>query len=362
MTDVTSFIAVSPTPGYKVLNQTAECLVDKIFQDRLISITYVFVFVVGFCTNASVLACLCLRRRKWLNGDFFVFHLALADLSYVLTLPFFVAYYSARARWVFGKGFCRICRLVFHLNLYGSIGFLTCISVQRYMGIVHPMRMLGRWKSRHSAQISALVWTLVLLQTLMDFYFTNTNAEGTKCYDTVTNEEVTSYLLYVKVVSVTGFLIPFLIIIACYCQIAVVLSKNRSMDRGPMKRSRNLAIIIMLLFSVCFAPYHLLRYLNLTSRHYQLEGFCARNTRSIYVYYQVTRGLTSLNSCIDPFIYFVARDGVVARMKTFSVKMRGLFNGARENHPSLPQDVLLPKNHPSVPQDVLLPTWYETVV
>ncbi|XP_078275349.1 P2Y purinoceptor 1 [Rhinoraja longicauda] len=342
MTEASSLVAASPASGFIVWNQTDDCQVNKTFQDKFISITYVIVFVVGFCTNATVLGCLCLRRRKWSNGDFFVFHLAFADLLHVLTLPFFVAYYAARARWVFGKGFCRISRLVFYLNLYGSIGFLTCISVQRYMGIVHPMKVLGRWKTRQSAQISALVWSLVLLQTVMDFYFTKTNNNGLKCYDTVITEEVPSYLLYVKVVSVTGFLIPFLIIIACYCQIAVVLSKNRSLDRGPKKRSRNLAIIIMLLFSVCFAPYHLLRYLNLTSRHSRLKGFCKQNTRSVYVYYQVSKGLTCLNSCIDPFIYFVIRDGMVAKMKTFCVKMRRLFNRPRENHPSVPLGDLLP--------------------
>ncbi|XP_059834732.1 P2Y purinoceptor 1-like [Hypanus sabinus] len=306
-------------------NRTADCEIDKIFHYNFLSVTYAIVFLVGFTTNSVVLVCLCLRRRKWVSGNFFVFNLALADLLYVVTLPFFVVYYARHGRWIFGKYACRISRLVFHLNLYGSIGFLTCISVQRYLGIVHPMRMLGRWKTRHSALISLLVWGLVLIQTQVDLYFTKTSADGSKCHDTTINEEVTSYLLYVRVISVTGFLIPFLLILGCYCQIAVVLSRKRSQHTGPKERSRNLAIIIMLLFSVCFAPYHVLRYLNLMSRQLQWKGLCAGNNKSVYLFYQITRGLTSLNSCIDPFIYFVTRDGTVDQMRTFSVKIRGVF-------------------------------------
>ncbi|XP_051887365.1 P2Y purinoceptor 1-like [Pristis pectinata] len=339
MTEMSSLSAVSLVPASIQLNQTAECEVNKIFQYKFLSITYAVVFLVGFSTNSLVLACLCLRRRKWVSGNLFVFNLALADLLYVITLPFFVVYYAGHGRWIFGKGVCRISRLAFHLNLYGSIGFLTCISVQRYLGIVHPMKVLGRWKTRHSALISLLVWALVLIQTGADLYFTKTNADSSKCYDTTRSEELTSYLLYVRAVSVTGFLIPFLLIIGCYCRIAVVLSKKHSLDTGPKERSRNLAIIIMLLFSVCFAPYHVLRYLNLMSRHVQWKGLCTRNTRSVYLFYQITRGLTSLNSCIDPFIYFVARDGMVAKMRTFRVKVRGFF--IRRNRSSVPQGKLL---------------------
>ncbi|XP_067856914.1 P2Y purinoceptor 1-like [Heptranchias perlo] len=312
-------MAVSSTSDFKPLNQTAQCEVNKIFQYKFIPPIYIIVFVVGFSTNCSVLISLCLNRRKWTSMTVFLFNLGLADLLYVITLPFLVAYYAGHGRWSFGKVFCRITRLVFHLNLYGSIGFLTCISVQRYLGIVYPMKMMGRWKPRHSVLISVLVWGLVLTQTSVDLCFTKTNADGTKCYDTTVNDELTNYLLYIRIISVTGFLISFLTIIGCYCQIAVVLTKNNNLDIALKERSRNLAIIVMVLFSVCFTPYHVLRYLN--SRHFQLKGLCARNSRTVYLFYQIARGLANLNSCIDPLVYFVVRDGMITKMKTFREKI-----------------------------------------
>uniref|UniRef100_UPI00398E8427 P2Y purinoceptor 1-like n=1 Tax=Pristiophorus japonicus TaxID=55135 RepID=UPI00398E8427 len=344
MAEVNTSIAVSSTSGFKQLNQTAECEVNKTFQYKFIPPIYIIVFVVGFCTNCSVLVSLCLQRRKWTSVNVFVFNLGLADLLYVITLPFLVSYYASHGRWIFGEDFCRITRLVFHLNLYGSIGFLTCISVQRYLGIVYPMKVIGRWRRRHSALISILVWGLVLIQTSVDLYFTKTNAARAKCHDTTGNEELTDYLLYIQVISVTGFVIPFLVILGCYCQIAVVLTRNNNLDITLKERSRSLAIIVMVVFSVCFTPYHVLRYLNLHSRYFQTKGLCLRNTRTVYLVYQISRGLVSLNSCIDPLVYFVARGDMITNMKIFKEKISLSLSRTTGSNYLTPQRNLITSN------------------
>ncbi|XP_067904899.1 P2Y purinoceptor 1-like [Heterodontus francisci] len=344
MTEVSTLAAVSSISDIKQLNQTAECEVNKTFQYNFIPPMYIIVFLVGISANCSVLVSLCLQRKKWTSLDMFVFNLGLADLLYVITLPFLVVYYANKGLWFFGKVFCRITRLVFHLNLYGSIGFLTCISVQRYLGIVHPMKMMGRWKRRHAVLISVLVWGLVLTQTAVDLYFTKTNTDGTKCHDTTVNEELIGYLLYIKVISVTGFFIPSLTIIVCYCQIAVVLTRNNNLDITLKKRSRNLAIIVMVLFSVCFTPYHVLRYLNLYSRHFhQLEGLCARNSWTVYLFYQIARGLASLNSCIDPLVYIVARDDMITKMKTLKERINLSLSPSRGSNYLIPGNLITNK-------------------
>ncbi|XP_041060825.1 P2Y purinoceptor 1-like [Carcharodon carcharias] len=340
MSKVSTLYAVLSTTGFKLLNQSAECEINKIFQRKFIPPIYVIVFVVGFSTNCSVLVSLCLKWRKWASLDMFVFNLGMADLLYVITLPFLVVYYASQSYWNFGKVFCRITRFVFHLNLYGSIGFLTCISVQRYLGIVHPLKVKGRWKRRHSVLISVLVWGLVLIQTSVDLYFPKTNANGTACYDTTMDEELTNYLLYIKIISVSGFVIPLLTIIASYCQIAFVLTRNNNLDITLKERSRNLAIVVMVLFSICFTPYHVLRYLNLNARLLQSKGLCTWN-RTIYLLYQIARGLSSFNSCIDPLIYLVARDDAITKMKAFKEKLHVSFTWCKASDYTIPQRILI---------------------
>ncbi|CAM5095853.1 unnamed protein product [Natator depressus] len=84
------------------------------------------------------------QRSSWSTLSVLVCKLGVADLLYVITLPFLVSYYLQGGMWLFGKGCCRLTRAIFHLSLYASIGFLTCISIHRYLGIVYPVKMLGR--------------------------------------------------------------------------------------------------------------------------------------------------------------------------------------------------------------------------
>ncbi|XP_078092243.1 P2Y purinoceptor 1-like [Mustelus asterias] len=296
------------------VNQTY-CKVNKEFTAQFLPAVYSLVFIAGFLGNGWVLVAMWLSRKKWSNLTVLLFNLGLADLLYVSTLPFLVVYYVSRRQWIFGKLFCRITKLCFHLNLYGSIGFLTCISVQRYLGIVHPMKVMGRWKRCHSVLISALIWGLVVIQTSVDLHFTKTNANGTKCFDSTINEELPDYIKYNLILSVTAFLIPFLIIVGCSSHIGLVLIRNNNVDRVLRSRCLKLVLIVTLLFALCFTPYHFLRIANLISRSLQLQGQCIQSFKDIYLLYQVARALASLNSVINPLIYFLAGDDVKTRME-----------------------------------------------
>uniref|UniRef100_W5MKP2 Peter pan homolog n=1 Tax=Lepisosteus oculatus TaxID=7918 RepID=W5MKP2_LEPOC len=97
-------------------------------------------FCLAFPGNVLALWLLLTReRRNWHTGVVFSFNLAVSDLLYVLTLPLLVIYYLGEKEWIFGEATCKIERFLFTCNLYSSIFFITCISVNRYVGIVHPM-------------------------------------------------------------------------------------------------------------------------------------------------------------------------------------------------------------------------------
>ncbi|XP_041061113.1 P2Y purinoceptor 1-like [Carcharodon carcharias] len=306
-----------PVPFTTVPANHTYCKVNKNFTFQLLPVVYSIVFIIGFLGNCWVLAAICLTRRKWTGMTVFLFNLGMADLLYVITLPFLVVYHASQSYWNFGKVFCRITRLVFHLNLYGSIGFITCISVQRYMGIVHPLKVKGRWKHRHSVLISVLVWGLVLTQTSVDLYFPKTNANGTACFDSTMKEELQGYIKYNLTLSVTAFFTPFLIILGCYSQVVLVLIRNNSVDQELRRRCLKLVLIVTILFSLCFTPYHFLRNGNLISRYLQSQGQCIQVFKNIYLMYQVSRALASLNSVINPLIYFLGRDDMKSRIEKF---------------------------------------------
>ncbi|XP_028942104.1 P2Y purinoceptor 1-like, partial [Antrostomus carolinensis] len=198
-----------------------------------------------------------------------------------------------------------------------SIGFLTCISVHRYLGIVHPLKARGRWQgATSSAWLSATVWVWVIAQVAPDFAFSKMDDMGMRCHDTTGNENLGVYLPYTVAITVTGFIIPFLIIIGCYCHVVVVLCRNDTVDLSLRRRSIRLVILVMVLFSICFLPYHIFRNLNLLSRGWQLQGSCTQALNNIYISYQVTRGLASFNSALNPLLYVMTSEDCMSRLRT----------------------------------------------
>ncbi|CAI9562651.1 unnamed protein product [Staurois parvus] len=302
-------------------NVSAKCKINKNFTFLYLSSVYIVVFIVGSLGNVFGLWNLCGNWKKWTSLNVFVFNLGIADLLYVFTLPFFVSYYFNEGVWIFGYDFCRLARLLFHINMYASISFLTCISIQRYLGIVHPMKMMGRLHSlRPSFYISILVWILVIIQILPHLYFTNAMKNATYCHDSTINDHVESYAPYTFTITVTGFLIPFLIIVACYTRILTVLTKNTNVDTNLKSRSIKLVFIILVLFAVCFFPYYIFRNINLLSRVWQLKGGCTQTLRNLYISYQVTRGLACMNSAINPLLYLVTNENFVSRFRQMQKK------------------------------------------
>lgn len=284
---------------------------------------FITVFVVGTLSNIWGLRSVCKSWKSTGNINIFMLNLGLADLLYLFTLPFLVYYYANNSVWTFGPIFCKVTRFCFNVNLYGSIGFLTCISVYRYLGIVHPMKVMGKIRSRHSLGITALVWLLVIIQILPDMFFDkNDEKSPLSCFDTTSNDMIQSYLPYSVSWAVTGFALPLLVILVCYGHIVVVLARNANVNPVLKQRCLRLVVILVILFSICFIPYHVFRNVNLTTRIWKQNGICYASFRKIYVMHQVGRCLACLNSAINPLIYIVANEDFLVKLQNLSQRTR----------------------------------------
>lgn len=293
------------------------------FTHAFLPSVFVTVFVVGTVSNIWGLRSVCASWNKIGSINIFMLNLGVADLLYLFTLPFLVHYYRSGSRWQFGQPFCKVTRFCFNLNLYGSIGFLTCISVYRYLGIVHPMRVMGKISSRHSLSISALVWLLVIIQILPDMFFDKNHQKAPdSCFDTTSNEHIREYLPYSIGWTVTGFAVPLLVILLCYGHIVVVLARRANINPLLKQRSLKLVVILVILFSICFIPYHVFRNVNLKTRILKLDGICRASFRDIYIAHQVGRCLACLNSAINPLIYIVGNDEFLMKLHELNKRVR----------------------------------------
>ncbi|TKS76611.1 P2Y purinoceptor 1 [Collichthys lucidus] len=288
--------------------------VDREFTTRFLVPVYSSVLIIGLLANGWGLKSLLQNWNKLGNVNVFVLNLGLADILHLLTLPFLIAYYAMDRRWIFGDAFCKITRFCFSLNLYGSIGFLTCISVYRYLAIVHPMRVMGRITVTHTVAISVMVWLLVSVQSLPNIFFTKTLENTKECLDTTDKNHLERYLEYSLGWTLTGFCIPFLITLGCYGHVIVIICKSNSIDKVLKQRSLKLLFITILLFSVCYIPHHVFKNLNLLSRVLSMNNINYGWFNGVYIARQISRGLVSMNSALNPLVYLHGNENTGAQL------------------------------------------------
>ncbi|XP_053174017.1 P2Y purinoceptor 1-like [Scomber japonicus] len=307
------------------MNKTSSISFD--FTGRFLPPVYILVFIVGLAANGWGLKSLKLNWKKLGNINVFVLNLSLADILYLLTLPFLMVYNFMKSKWIFGDAFCKITRFCFNLNLYGSIGFLTCISVYRYLAIVHPMRAMGRLTVTRSVAISIMVWLLVSVQSLPDMFYSKTSRnKSEKCYETTSKSDVENYLKYSLGWTLTGFCIPFLITLGCYGHMIVILCRKNTIDKVLKHRCLRLLLILIILFCVCYIPYHLLKNLNLWARVLSKQEICYGWFNGVYIAQQISRGLVCLNSALNPLVYLHVHEESPAQRKQQLQQVRHMFS------------------------------------
>ncbi|XP_029499737.1 putative P2Y purinoceptor 10 [Oncorhynchus nerka] len=120
---------------------------------------YLLLFIPGLCLNTTALWVLCRHISKKTKAVIFMVNLALADLLHVMSLPLRIHYYLTHT-WPFGQALCLFCFYLKYLNMYASITFLVCISVQRCVFLLQPF-YARRWRRRYDLLISATVWLVV---------------------------------------------------------------------------------------------------------------------------------------------------------------------------------------------------------
>uniref|UniRef100_A0A4W5PN23 P2Y purinoceptor 2 n=1 Tax=Hucho hucho TaxID=62062 RepID=A0A4W5PN23_9TELE len=295
------------------------CRFKEDFKYILLPVSYTLVFVIGIALNFTAMYVILFRTKHWKPSTVYMFNLTVCDILYILTLPFLIYYYADENDWPFSEPFCKLIRFLFYANLYGSILFLCCISLHRFLGVCYPIRSLSWVSARRARLVSVAVWACVLMCQAPVLYFSRTRDEGTErvCFDTTSPELFHDFLVYSLVVSMLLFAFPFMVVMVCYGLMVRKLLEptwgaGGSQSRGvgwlaphrSKQKSVKMIIIVLAAFMLCFLPFHLTR-----SLYYFLKYLDCELLKASSLAYMVTRPLASANSCVDPILYFMAGPG-----------------------------------------------------
>ncbi|XP_009635565.1 proteinase-activated receptor 2 [Egretta garzetta] len=288
--------------AYEVDEIAAKVLTGKL-TTVFLPIVYVIVFIIGLPSNAVALWVFFFRTKKKHPAVIYMVNLALADLLFVVWFPLKIAYHVNGNNWLFGEGLCKVFVGFFYGNMYCSILFMTCLSVQRYWVVMKPI-VHSRKKSEIALSISLAIWILILLGTIPLYLVNQTvyisNLNITTCHD-VLPENVLAHDMfnYFLSLAILLFLIPAILTVVAYILMIKTLNVSVSDISSGKKRKRAIKLIITVLstYLICFTPSNVLIVV-----HYFL--FKTYKQSYLYAFYIIALCLSTLNSCIDPFIYY----------------------------------------------------------
>ncbi|XP_053184751.1 G-protein coupled receptor 183-A [Scomber japonicus] len=281
----------------------------------LMPIVYCIVFVVGLFGNGLALHVIRPNLKKINSTTLYSLNLVISDILFALSLPVRIAYYAYGFNWHLGETMCKITGLIFYINTYAGVNFMTCLSVDRFIAVVLPLRFSRCRKVSNVRYICVGVWLLVLAQTLplLNMPMTQEEPDGFITCMEYPNFEKVPFIASILIGAVfLGFVIPVVTILLCYsvlcCKLHSSAKSNHLTERsGRSRKAIGVICCVSLVFVVCYSPYHIdiLQYM---IRKLVSNPDCAELT-AFQVSLHITVCLMNLNCSLDPFIYFFACKG-----------------------------------------------------
>ncbi|XP_026790786.1 cysteinyl leukotriene receptor 2 [Pangasianodon hypophthalmus] len=283
------------------------------FKRNVYPAVYLCIFFLGlFASLVSLCYFIGVRRTRkaFSSVHIFMVNLLISDLMLVCSLPLRAAYYLMDSHWVFGDVTCRIIGFVFYVNMYGSIYFLMVLSIVRFVAIIKPYSYVYLQRNQVACLVCGFIWLLVLVVCipLLDAGTSEDSSGQIKCLE-LDVSQLTSIITLNKAALFLGFILPFVVISVCYLIAARKLLQLRNVPgrRKPhYNKSCALVIIVLIIFLVCYMPYHVVRTVFLEAeRQVKNNGYeTCQYIELLRKAAVVTHCLAAGNSCLDPLLYF----------------------------------------------------------
>lgn len=285
----------------------------------LVPIVYCSIFVIGMVGNSMVVAVIYYYMKLKTVANIFVLNLAISDLAFLITLPMWATFTATGYHWPFGGFLCKACAGLVTFNLYTSIFFLTALSIDRYLAIVHPV-CSRRFRTVLYARITCVVIWLVAFVLTMPTVLTRDvhnikNSNITVCgilhRDMEKSKRLKELLLAISLMkSLLGFLIPFIIIITCYCLIGRALMVSKYIQKSSRSRDDEVLHMLaaaVLAFFLCWGPHQVFHLMQVFTQLTQVENCHILEIIDSAMPFTICIAYSS--SCINPIVYgFVGRN------------------------------------------------------
>ncbi|KAG8540762.1 hypothetical protein GDO81_018622 [Engystomops pustulosus] len=249
---------------------------------------YSIIFIFGLFGNGLVIWIAGFRMKKTISTVWFL-HLAIADFLCCLSIHLLIALWANLSKTPSMVLVHVLFEMLLIITISSSVLLLTAISIDRWLLVMWPF-----WTKIHRTQklvriVVAIIWVTSLISTGSVYYLYVYHVDIITNYNTAWRIHLVRLLIM--------FVIPFLIIVACYVTIFLKLRKSNRPQRS--QRPYRIITAVILCFFICWAPYYAWP---LSPKYY------IYNVQSQIIITLII-SLAYLNSCINPIIYvFMGQD------------------------------------------------------
>ncbi|KAM6961120.1 P2Y purinoceptor 12 [Aplochiton taeniatus] len=306
-------------------SNTSRCSRDNALKTVVYPILYSLLFLLGLSLN-SLAVWVFLRIPSRSHFIIYLKNIVVADVLMTLTFPFKVLSDSNMASLGVRVLVCRVTSVLFYLTMYISILFFGLISIDRCRKTLWPFKGTNAARLARRKLLSGAIWGCLLALSLPNVILTSRTPPSPyfKCSDLKTAAGLRWHEVVNHVCQVI-FWANLLTVIVCYALITKELyssytrartrcdggairrmpgeAKNGG-KRAPQrpKRSANVFLVLAVFF-VCFVPFHFAR-VPYTMSQTRGRLFDCQLKLFFFQLKESTLWLSSLNSLLDPLIYF----------------------------------------------------------
>ncbi|XP_041827375.1 ovarian cancer G-protein coupled receptor 1 [Melanotaenia boesemani] len=274
------------------------CNISHEIHQYLFSCVYILVLLVGVPANMYSLYHAALQLKQKNELGVYLLNLTVSDLLYQASLPLWLQYIFQGDNWSHREWLCQLCGFLLYENIYISIGFLCCISLDRYLAVVHPLRFTSLRSMRAAWLVSALIWLKEIAVGVVFFHHKELSRDGNNqsvCFEHYPMQPWEYPINYYRFF--VGFIFPLAILSISYLCVLRAVGRSAGTQPDQKMRIRQLVSSTILIFLVCFSPYHIFLLIRT-----MLERDCTFIER-IFNYYHLSLLLTTLNCVADPALY-----------------------------------------------------------
>ncbi|XP_019956293.1 chemokine (C-C motif) receptor 12a [Paralichthys olivaceus] len=292
-------------PSYVVSKTVKICSKQSVnnFGATFIPVFYYVNFILSYLGNGLVLFIIYKYEKLSTVTNIFLLNLVLSNILFATSLPFWATYHQSE--WIFGTFLCKMVSSAYFIGFYSSILFLTLMTFDRYLAVVHAVAAAKSRKKAYAIIASVVVWCISVVASVKELVLQNVwkNAfSGLMCEESGFPESTMERWRLVSYYQqfLLFFLLPLFMVMYCYVSITVRILSTRMKEKC---RAIKLIFVIILTFFACWTPYNIVILLQAIqiSSHGE-DDDCSESESLDYALY-VTRNIAFLYSCISPVFY-----------------------------------------------------------